>query len=919
MVPGLSLFLAAQGLLFSSTLSCPDPGTETATGTSSAPAAAAPAAAAASPEPAREDAYQRALSLYRQDRFAEAGRILEEAIRRGGELRGYQTLLGWCFLRQEKPSQAADSFRKALAGEPASAEARQGLAASLVRLGQTEEALDLILPVVASHPGNSDAVAIATQALAAATGSHDRRLSQSTAGGRPRVVARAGSDYLEIRSGDRFKPLFVKGVNLGVALPGRFPAEFPEDAATYRRWLDQIATMGANVVRLYTLLPPAFYQALLEHNRSVQGSRGLLWLVQGVWTELPEEDRYDAPAFEGAFRDEMERIVDVLHGNIAVARRPGHAFGLYRHDVSDMTLAWILGREWEPFSVEAYDASHPSRRFSGRYFTLAEGTAMEAWLASQMDHVTAYEAGRYGVMRPVAFTNWPTLDPLRHPTEATKAEEREIAERLGLSFEPRAVHEYDNDGVGIDANRIRPTREAGGGMFASYHAYPYYPDFMNVDPRYLKSRDRLGPNNYAGYLADLRRHHAGIPVLISEIGVPTSRGVAHVQPQRFDHGGHNEISQGEIDARLMENIHDARCAGGILFAWLDEWFKRNWLVMEFELPPERNPKWLNALDPEQNYGLLAARPGAKGPRILLDGKGDDWAGSTILARSDSGSADGTGIRLTTLRAAHDEGYFYLRLDAAGWAPGPDDAPDWDRARFLVGIDTYGSKEGDSRFPKGILEAPTGMEFMLELTGEKTSRILVDTPYDLGSHRYNRPYRSVPNDDGVYVDIKVETNRRRVGRDGTVYPEIVHDLSPLVFGTTDPNAAGYDDLADWNVGARDGIIEVRLPWGLLNVTDPSSRRVVDDPPAFRDEVGTRVTEGFRLYAAAVDPRDGRVLSTLPERDEGDRIAVEPGDLYAWKGWEEPTYHTRLKRSYFILKERLAALPDAGASPQDAGAR
>jgi tetratricopeptide (TPR) repeat protein len=906
-VTGLSLFLAAQEWVFPSTHARPDSGTDAAMEIPSATAASSSApGAAATPEPPREDAYARALSLYRQDRFAEAGRILETAIREGGELRGYRTLLGWCYLRQENPTQAADSFRKALAGEPGSTEARQGLAASLVRTGRIEEALDLILPVVADQPGNADALGIATQALAAAKGSHDRRLSRSAASGKPRAVARAGADYLEVPSGGRFTPLFVKGVNLGVALPGRFPAEFPEDVATYRGWLDQIATMGANVVRLYTLLPPAFYQALLDHNRSIQDGRGRLWLVQGVWTELPEEDRYDDPAFEGAFREEMERIVDVLHGNIAVARRPGHAFGLYRHDVSDMTLAWILGREWEPFSVEAYDASHPARRFSGRYFTLAEGTAMEAWLASQMDHVTAYEAGRYGVMRPVAFTNWPTLDPLRHPTEATKSEEREIAGRLGLPFEARAVREYDNDGVGIDANRIRPTLDAAAGQFASYHAYPYYPDFMNVDPLYLRARDRLGPNNYAGYLADLRRHHTGMPVLISEIGVPTSRGVAHVQPQGFHHGGHNEISQGEIDARLMENIHEARCAGGILFAWLDEWFKKNWLVMEFEVPPERNPKWLNALDAEQNYGLLAARPGTTGPRILLDGKGDDWSGSTILAKSESAAADGTGIRLTALRAAHDEGYFYLRLDVAGWDAGPDGAPDWDRARFLVGIDTYGEKEGDHRFPKRILEAPTGMEFMLDLTGEKTSRILVDTPYDLGSHRYNRPYRSVPNDDGVFIEIKVETNRRRVGRDGTVYPETVHDLSPLVSGTTDPNAPGYDDLADWSANARAGMIEVRLPWGLLNVTDPSSRRVVDDPPAFRDEVGTRVTEGFRLYAAAVDPGDGRVLSTLPERDEAGRLAAAPGDLYVWKGWEEPTYHTRLKRSYFILKERLAPL-------------
>ncbi|MER3603101.1 MAG: hypothetical protein C4298_04565, partial [Thermus sp.] len=33
-------------------------------------------------------------------------------------------------------------------------------------------------------------------------------------------------------------PVLVRGVNLGVALPGRFPAEFPEEETLYRAWLE---------------------------------------------------------------------------------------------------------------------------------------------------------------------------------------------------------------------------------------------------------------------------------------------------------------------------------------------------------------------------------------------------------------------------------------------------------------------------------------------------------------------------------------------------------------------------------------------------------------------------------------------------------------------------------------------------------
>ena len=121
------------------------------------------------------------------------------------------------------------------------------------------------------------------------------------------------------------------------------------------------------------------------------------------------------------------------------------------------------------------------------------------------------------------------------------------------------------------------------------------------------------------------KHHARHPVLIAEFGVPSSRVVAHWQPQGLTHGGQSEREQGEQDARLKRNIHEAGCAGGVLFAWIDEWFKKNWLTLPFERPADRKALWYNALDAEENYGLIAYRPGAQGPTILIDGKADDWA------------------------------------------------------------------------------------------------------------------------------------------------------------------------------------------------------------------------------------------------------------------------------------------------------
>ena len=76
-----------------------------------------------------------------------------------------------------------------------------------------------------------------------------------------------------------------------------------------------------------------------------------------------------------------------------------------------------------------------------------------------MDELATAEVTR-GRTMPIAFVNWPTTDPLRHPDEPQRTE----------------------DAVGLDANHVRSTSAWPGGTFASYHAYPYYPDFQRHEP-----------------------------------------------------------------------------------------------------------------------------------------------------------------------------------------------------------------------------------------------------------------------------------------------------------------------------------------------------------------------------------------------------------------------------------------------------
>ena len=93
-----------------------------------------------------------------------------------------------------------------------------------------------------------------------------------------------------------------------------------------------------------------------------------------------------------------------------------------------------------------------------------------------------------------------------------------------------------------------------------------------MDPDYASARSPEGPSNYFGYVRELVTHHGNMPVVISEYGVPSSRGIAHVQPQGWNHGGLTDDQQASADARLTRDIFAAGAAGAGLFSLIDEWF-----------------------------------------------------------------------------------------------------------------------------------------------------------------------------------------------------------------------------------------------------------------------------------------------------------------------------------------------------------
>lgn len=672
-----------------------------------------------------------------------------------------------------------------------------------------------------------------------------------------------------IRNGesiDVFDTVFLKGVNIGAAMPGKFPSQFSLSFDEYLEWFDLIGSMNANVIRTYTILPPEFYEALMFYNS--RNENRPLYLMQGVWATEPEEHDYLSGKYSEEFQREIADVIDVLHGNTVIEPSPGKSSGIYSADVSDHVIAILLGREWEPNAVTFTNNNNSIDHFNGTFISAPSVNPMEAWLAQMMEFTVRYETQVYNKQRPVSFVNWLPLDPMYHNTEYIENEK---------------VREFDNDLESVDFEKFNATEHFNAGIYAAYHVYPYYPDYIYLKEEYRYTKNKKGNNdNYYGYLLDLKSRNKGLPLVIAEYGLPSSRGNSHYNPDGFHQGGLSEQEQALLSLQLTEDIADAGGAGAIYFEWIDEWFKFNWLVMDFEIPAERRKEWHNMENPEQNFGIMAVE--SNGP--IIDGFGNEWS-------------DLPEQNINDAVFSADAAYFNMLISLPQF--------DFNTKNIFIAVDTYSDTKGDHRLPLSDKLYENGYEFFLEFYSIDSARILVDDPYSVYTDIYNDSipvYASKENDNGLFVEQLLLSNRgRRTILGDTIMP-VLHNRSKLEHGRSD---RAETSNASWVWNDSTHLLELRLTWHLLNVSDPSSHQVIDDLDA-TPQIEHTTTERFHLRFFITDKK-GSIIDEFPQQAPYN---------YIWQGWEIPEYRTRLKPIYYTLQtyfEELDALPRRESLPVD----
>ena len=200
------------------------------------------------------------------------------------------------------------------------------------------------------------------------------------------------------------------------------------------------------------------------------------------------------------------------------------------------------------------------------------------------------------------------------------------------------------------------------------------------------------------------------------------------------------------------------------------------------------------------------------------------------------------------------------------------------------------------------------DFVIVLDGEDGSRVLVQERYEvmratsLLATTGEDPYVDVPEKDtAVFKPIELVLQTLQ---DTSIIetPELFDQQSSetqflyqtfetgeLTYGDANPEHEGFNSLADFCFG--DGFVEIKIPWQLLNFSNPSEMQIHDD---YYEHYGVENMKIDRMYVGVGDSSETISLFEKP-----------------LKGWgTNVTYHERLKESYYIVQDMWAN----GADPR-----
>jgi len=281
----------------------------------------------------------------------------------------------------------------------------------------------------------------------------------------------------------------------------------------------------------------------------------------------------------------------------------------------------------------------------------------------------------------------------------------------------------------------------------------------------------------------------------------------------------------------------------------------------------KTPYWSDVQTNEQHFGLLTFDPGKEKSVCYVDGDVDEWDEKDIIIKQDGYS----------LSSKYDEKYVYFKVNKKNYSG----------EKLYIPIDTT-PKSGSNSSRDHNVNFERNADFLVVIDGKEQSRILVQERYNtlftMFGYEINdvNSYVRPPKKDSSkfqYINLMLQTAMPLLAKNKSAHAEI-YETGKLKFGNGNPESKDFDSLADFMINGDN--IEIRIPWGLLNFSDPSNMMIHDD---YYEHYGVEYFKINKMYFGIGNGKEKINMDSMP-----------------LKGWKSNvTYHERLKKSYYMVQK------------------
>ena len=285
----------------------------------------------------------------------------------------------------------------------------------------------------------------------------------------------------------------------------------------------------------------------------------------------------------------------------------------------------------------------------------------------------------------------------------------------------------------------------------------------------------------------------------------------------------------------------------------------------------KTPYWSDYQTNEQYFGLLSFDPGKEKSVCYVDGETSEWTNEDIIKKDENGE----------ISVKYDEKFIYFMVHKEGIN---------ENSKLYIPIDLT-PNSGSTYCENYNLKFEDDVDFIISIDGKENSRLVVQERYEQARALFNReiegesPYKNIPDKNtSIFKNINLILRKATsiTGRDEVDQAE-TYETGKLTYGNSNPDSEDFNSLADFCI--TNDYIEVKIPWQLLNFSNPSEMKIHDDY--------------YEKYGVEEIQIDNMKVGLITQGNENKRAKLEKVELNGWG--KNVTYHERLKDSYYILQK------------------